>query len=164
MLEEEKLDRFLDAFLENKRPQQPVDTDFRDSEAAAQPEDSVFAQAQQILVAPVHKGKLTKRTIVSIFIILLLIPLTIWVGINVFGDRKYLVISLVILVFSMLPFFMVFEGRKPKARELMIIAVMTALAVASRAVLFAFPSFKPVETFAILTGVCFGAESGFLVG
>lgn len=35
MLEEEKLDRFLDAFLENKRPQQPVDTDFRDSEAAA---------------------------------------------------------------------------------------------------------------------------------
>ena len=164
MLEEEKLDRFLDAFLENKRPQQPVDTDFRDSEAAAQPEDSVFAQAQQILVAPLHKGKLTKRTIVSIFIILLLIPLTIWVGINVFGDRKYLVISLVILVFSMLPFFMVFEGRKPKARELMIISVMTALAVASRAVLFAFPSFKPVETFAILTGVCFGAESGFLVG
>jgi hypothetical protein len=39
------------------------------------------------------------------------------------GSRKYYFIALLILLETMLPFGLVFESRKPQARELMVIAV-----------------------------------------
>ena len=64
----------------------------------------------------------------------------------------------------MLPFFMVFEGRRPQARELTVIAVLCALGVAGRAAFFMLPQFKPVMALTIIAGVAFGGETGFLVG
>jgi len=64
----------------------------------------------------------------------------------------------------MLPFALVFEGRKPQARELVVIAVLCAIAVAGRAAFFMLPEFKPVVALVIISGVAFGGEAGFLVG
>ena len=64
----------------------------------------------------------------------------------------------------MLPFFLIFEGRRPQARELVLIAVLVALNVAGRAAFFMLPEFKPVVAMTILAGVAFGGETGFLVG
>ena len=64
----------------------------------------------------------------------------------------------------MLPFFMMFEGRKPKAREIMVISVLAAIGVAGRAAFFMVPSFKPVAAIVILTGISFGGEAGFSGG
>ncbi len=108
--------------------------------------------------------KLTKRTLFSIFLILLVIPFTIYAGISFFGDRKYYFISLLIILETMIPFFMVFESRKPKAREIVVISVLCGLAVAGRAAFAMLPQFKPVIALIIISGVCFGGESGFLVG
>lgn len=162
MLKEEKLDVFLDAFLDGKKPAQETDLDFWDEKSESEKND--FWEAQDVLTAPKHKGKLSKRTIASMFLILILIPVTIWIGITLFDDRKYFVISLAIAVYCMLPFFLIFEGRKPQARELLTIAVLVAIAVAGRAAFFMVPSFKPVVAVTIISAVCFGAESGFLVG
>lgn len=162
MLKEEKLNVFLDAFLDGKKPVQETDLDFWDEKS--EPEKNDFWEAQDVLTAPKHKGKLSKRTIASMFLILILIPVTIWIGITLFDDRKYFVISLAIAVYCMLPFFLIFEGRKPQARELLTIAVLVAIAVAGRAAFFMVPSFKPVVAVTIISAVCFGAESGFLVG
>lgn len=162
MLKEEKLDVFLDAFLDGKKPVEETDLDFWDEKS--EPEKNDFWEAQDVLTAPKHKGKLSKRTIASMFLILILIPVTIWIGITLFDDRKYFVISLAIAVYCMLPFFLIFEGRKPQARELLTIAVLVAIAVAGRAAFFMVPSFKPVVAVTIISAVCFGAESGFLVG
>lgn len=162
MLKEEKLDVFLNAFLDGKKPAQETDLDFWDEKS--EPEKNDFWEAQDVLTAPKHKGKLSKRTIASMFLILILIPVTIWIGITLFDDRKYFVISLAIAVYCMLPFFLIFEGRKPQARELLTIAVLVAIAVAGRAAFFMVPSFKPVVAVTIISAVCFGAESGFLVG
>ena len=162
MLKEEKLDVFRDAFLDGKKPAQETDLDFWDEKS--EPEKNDFWEAQDVLTAPKHKGKLSKRTIASMFLILILIPVTIWIGITLFDDRKYFVISLAIAVYCMLPFFLIFEGRKPQARELLTIAVLVAIAVAGRAAFFMVPSFKPVVAVTIISAVCFGAESGFLVG
>ena len=162
MLKEEKLDVFLDVFLDGKKPAQETDLDFWDEKS--EPEKNDFWEAQDVLTAPKHKGKLSKRTIASMFLILILIPVTIWIGITLFDDRKYFVISLAIAVYCMLPFFLIFEGRKPQARELLTIAVLVAIAVAGRAAFFMVPSFKPVVAVTIISAVCFGAESGFLVG
>ena len=162
MLKEEKLDVFLDAFLDGKNPAQETVLDFWDEKS--EPEKNDFWEAQDVLTAPKHKGKLSKRTMASMFLVLILIPVTIWIGITLFDDRKYFVISLAIAVYCMLPFFLIFEGRKPQARELLTIAVLVAIAVAGRAAFFMVPSFKPVVAVTIISAVCFGAESGFLVG
>ncbi len=113
---------------------------------------------------PALKRKLSKRTILAVFLILITIPLTIWMGIYYFGDRKYYFISLLIILETMLPFFFVFEGRKPKARELVTISALCAIAVAGRAAFFMVPQFKPVVALIIISGICLGAETGFLVG
>ncbi len=108
--------------------------------------------------------KLDKRTKLAAALILLSIPLTIFVGWMYFGDRRYFLISLLILAQTMLPFFLVFEGRKPQARELILLAVLCAIGVAGRAAFYMLPSFKPVTALVILAAVALGPESGFLVG
>lgn len=65
---------------------------------------------------------------------------------------------------TMLPFFMIYEGRKPEAREIVIIAVLCGIGVAGRGAFFMIPQFKPVAAIVIISGIAFGAESGFLVG
>ena len=110
------------------------------------------------------KGKLSVRTKAVLALCLLSIPLTLWLGLKLGGGRKYFVTSVLIVVESMVPFFVAFEGRKPQARELVILSVLSALAIGGRAVFFALPGFKPVAALVILTGVAFGAEAGFLVG
>ena len=64
----------------------------------------------------------------------------------------------------MIPFLLVFEGRKPKARELVIVAVLCAIGIAGRGLFFMLPQFKPVLALTVIAGVAFGGEVGFLVG
>jgi len=111
-----------------------------------------------------EKNGITKRTLAAAFFILLAIPLTIFVGTTYLGDRKYYFISLVIILETLIPFLMAFEGRKPSARELVIISVLCGISVAGRTAFFMLPQFKPVAALVIISGVCFGGEAGFLVG
>lgn len=118
----------------------------------------------EVIQVPKSDRKLTKRTLFAAFLILLLIPLTIYIGVFFLDDRKYYFISLLIILETMMPFLMVFESRKPKARELIVISVLCAIAVAGRAAFFMLPQFKPVVALVIIAGVALGGETGFLVG
>ncbi|MDO4618313.1 MAG: energy-coupling factor transporter ATPase [Clostridia bacterium] len=113
---------------------------------------------------PRNKRKIAKRTLTAAVMILVLIPLTLFVGVEYLGDRKYYFISLLIILETMLPFALIFEGRKPQARELVIISVLCAIAVTGRVAFVMLPQFKPVVALVIIAGVCFGGETGFLVG
>ena len=108
--------------------------------------------------------KNTKRTLLSVLLILFLIPLTVFAGVFLFDDRKYYFISLMIILETMIPFCMMFESRKPRARELVVISVICALAVTGRTAFFMLPQFKPVVAIIIIAGICLGGEAGFLVG
>ena len=119
---------------------------------------------QPIRQTPKEKRKLSKRTMAASISILLLIPMTIFIGVYYLGGTQYYLIALVILLETMLPFFLVFEGRKPQARELVVIAVLCAIGVVGRGAFFMLPSFKPVLALVIISGVAFGGETGFLVG
>ena len=117
-----------------------------------------------MLLPQVKQRKLSKRTFVAAVIIVLCIPVTIFTGIMYMGNRHYNITALLVLAECMLPFFLVFEGRKPKARELVVISVLCAIGVAGRSAFFMLPQFKPVMALVIIAGVAFGAETGFLVG
>ena len=104
------------------------------------------------------------RHIVMAVMVLLAIPLTIYAGINFLGDQKYLFISLLVLLECMLPFLLVFEGRRPQARELVMIAVLCAICIAGRGLFYMLPEFKPVVALVVIGGAALGAETGFLIG
>lgn len=128
---------------------------------------SIFSKSKvskSIIQVQRDRRKLSKRTLIAAALILLLIPFTIYIGVFYLGDRKYYFISLLIILETMIPFVMIFEGRKPQARELVIIAALCGIGVAGRAAFFMLPQFKPVAAVVIISSVAFGAESGFLVG
>ncbi len=93
---------------------------------------------------------------------LLLIPATLFLGTRLSGRMYYLTCTLVIIE-AMVPFFASFESRKPQARELVILAVLCALAVASRVVIL-IPNFKPITAIIMLAGMAMGPQAGFMTG
>lgn len=143
-------------------PQQKK-TDFFDTPAEPikekpQPELKPDASLQK------SKGNRSKQTIFSILTVIFLIPLTVLTGDFLFDSKKYYFISLLIICEVMLTFVFSFEKRKVQARELVIISVLCAIAVAGRCAFAFLPQFKPVVALIIISGMCFGGETGFLVG
>lgn len=113
---------------------------------------------------PSESRTLSRRTLLSIVFVVILIPLTLWYGVVYRRQTHYYLLACVVLLEAMLPFFLVFEGRHPKARELVLISVLCSLGIAGRAAFFMLPQFKPVLALTILSGVALGGETGFLVG
>lgn len=103
-----------------------------------------------------------KSTIATLLVFFLLIPLTLFWGTKLPG-RGYYITSTLIILEMLVPFFLAFEGRKPQARELVVVAVMCAIAIVSR-VAIPIPHFKPTFAVIMLSGIAFGPETGFMVG
>ena len=111
-----------------------------------------------------ERVRLPKRTVFACAGALLLIPVTVLIGVFLLKNKSSGIISAAVLTECLLPFFIAFEGKKPKAAELAVLATVCAAGVAGRAAFFMLPQFKPVMALAIIVGVSLGAESGFLVG
>lgn len=105
-----------------------------------------------------------KRLLFTIIIVFVAIPLVILFGIKLLKDRKYNIVSMIIAILSCVPFFVRFESRKPKTREIMVIVVMASISVVSRVIFAPLPGFKPVTAITAITGIAFGPEAGFLTG
>lgn len=103
-----------------------------------------------------------KSNIAMLIVFLALIPLTLFLGDKLPG-KGYYITGVLIIVELAVPFFMAFEKRKPQARELVVLAVMIALAVIGR-VAIPIPHFKAAFAIIMLTGIAFGPEAGFIVG
>lgn len=103
-----------------------------------------------------------KSHIATLLVCLLLIPATVYFGARLPG-RSYYITGTAVIIELMIPFFMAFEGRKPQARELVIVAVMCAIAIVAR-VAIPIPHFKAIFAIVMLAGIAFGPETGFMVG
>ena len=103
-----------------------------------------------------------KSNIVTLILFFLLIPATLFLGTKIPG-RSYYITSTLMILELMVPFFMAFEGRKPQARELVVIAVMCASAIVARTAI-PIPHFKAIFAVIMLSGIAFGPEAGFMVG
>ena len=126
----------------------------------------------------------SKRTRAAAWVILLVLPaLMVAFGyyhshrpaVNPVGSRTFwdyiilnsdILLGLLFLLVSAIPFILVFDKKKPQARELVPIAVMAAIAVVGRTVfeIIPLPNFKPCSAIIIITAVAFGPEAGFLTG
>lgn len=104
------------------------------------------------------------RSLVLTLLTALVMGATIFAGSMLGGDRVYYVISVLVAIYSLVPFFVGFERRKPQLRELVVIAVLIALGVIGRQVFFMLPQMKPVLAISIIAGASLGPGAGFLVG
>lgn len=107
--------------------------------------------------------KYPKRAWLTAAILFLLIPALVIFGSRI-GGRIYYLVGVAVIALTCVPFFLAFEQRRPQAREIAALAVLCALAVASRAAFAAVPHFKPMMAVIMLAGIAYGPESGFLVG
>lgn len=94
---------------------------------------------------------------------LIAIPLTLALGVWLFADRRYNLISILVALLSCVPFFVRFE-RGAGVGEMVLVSVMTAFSVVGRLAFSLIPSFKPVTAITMIAGIALGPESGFLVG
>lgn len=104
-----------------------------------------------------------KQTIISVLVVVLLTPLTLLLN-ELVGRGSYYLPSMFIVIYAMVPFFVSFESKRPGAREIVLVAVMTALAAVSRIAFFWLPGFKPMAAVIAISGLALGAPAGFLVG
>ncbi len=103
-----------------------------------------------------------KSNIAMLIVFFALIPLTLFLGDKLPG-KGYYITGVLIIIELAVPFFMAFERRKPQARELVVLAVMIALAVIGR-VAIPIPHFKAAFAIIMLAGIAFGPEAGISVG
>ncbi len=75
-----------------------------------------------------------------------------------------MVISSSLIMFSMLPLYLKFEKREVEAEEIVLIAMISALAAVSRLPFAPLPSIQPTSFIIIMTAMVFDMEVGFLVG
>ncbi|MBR3706177.1 MAG: ECF transporter S component, partial [Firmicutes bacterium] len=80
---------------------------------------------------PVRAKAVRKRTAMAAMMIFMAVPALIALSTVLDGGKYYMIISVGVVICCMTPFFMVFEKRKPKAREIVLVAMMSAITVAA---------------------------------
>jgi energy-coupling factor transport system substrate-specific component len=77
---------------------------------------------------------------------------------------NYLLLSFGFVLISFLFIILRFEKRKMEARELVLLAVLAAVAAVGRIPFASIPSVQPTTFVIMISGIVFGAESGFMIG
>lgn len=103
-----------------------------------------------------------RKNIISILVITVNMTLLfLWMF---FFQKQFMLGSMLIIISTLILCFAGFEFRKPKLRDIVLSAVMIAVAVAGRVIFYVLPQFKPMTAIIIVTGICLGPDVGFLVG
>ena len=79
-------------------------------------------------------------------------------GVRLFSDRRYTLVSMMIAFLACFFFYLTYEKKEGSIRRMVMIAVI------SRLIFGVVPGFKPMSAIIILTGIFMGPECGFLVG
>lgn len=84
--------------------------------------------------------------------------------VNIFGGRSYYIVAIILIIISIFAFWLSFEKRKPRTREIVTISVMISLAVVGRIAFFMTPTIKPCLAIIIISGIALGKEAGVMCG
>ena len=125
MLDESQLDEFLNEFFGEEEPASDVTrlknsgkpNPFRRNEVPSEELEEYTLPTDGMIIRQMERqGKVSRRTWFAFAVMLIVVPILLFFSVKIWGGRKYLLCSLIVVVAAMLPFFMMFEGRKPKAR------------------------------------------------
>lgn len=103
------------------------------------------------------------KHIISNLVVGALVIVCLVIGVVSFQDRKYNMVSILIVLLACIPFYVAYENKRGNIRRMVILSTLIALSVIGRVLVYV-PGFKPVTAIVILTGMYMGAEAGFLCG
>lgn len=101
-----------------------------------------------------------KRVLSKIVLMFLLVI----IGIVLFQASQYQIVSMLIVIGACLPIYYRYERKQVNMKELVLIAILTAIAVLGRFLFYMIPAVTPMTAIIIISGICLGAEAGFLIG
>lgn len=107
------------------------------------------------------------KKVITSLIYLIIIPILIYICYALYNLKQYHLFSLIILLMTLLAFFISFEKKKITVEKIVLIASFVAICTLSRIVfnLASFlPGFNPVSAIIILIAIVFGSDVGFMVG
>lgn len=107
------------------------------------------------------KDRRRKKTIV---ILAVLLPGILFLSFYLFQNRHYLIFSLILLGCLAAAFVINFERRRPRAREIVLLASMTSLTVGANEICAHTVPVHAGTTLVVLSGIGLGPEAGFLIG
>lgn len=131
---------------------------------SAQPRSGhVQAGGKQTAPSVPAKARSRHLLILTTLFVFVAAPVTLALGTQFDTGNSYAT-SMLIIVYALVPFFAAFEHSRPKAHDVVVVAVLCALAVVARAAFFWLPYFTPVTGVVIIAGIALGAVPGFMVG
>lgn len=101
-----------------------------------------------------------KQAIIVMLVLLFLVGLTF----ILFEVGQYQVISMLLVIGACLPIYYRYEKRQLNIKEVVLIAILATTAVLGRFLFYMIPAITPMTAIIIISGICMGAEIGFLVG
>lgn len=108
--------------------------------------------------------KQQKRRRLATILICFVMPLVIAASVLLFRNEKYMLAATILLFLTMLPFFAIYEGKRPRAREMVLLAMITALVIAAQGIFGRIAGVQAGSGLIILSGIALGPEAGFLIG
>ncbi|EOH99652.1 hypothetical protein UAW_00804 [Enterococcus haemoperoxidus ATCC BAA-382] len=94
----------------------------------------------------------------------LLVLLLCMIGVSLFQASQYQIISMLLAIGACFPIYYRYEKKQLNSKELVLIALLTAIAVLGRFLFYMIPAITPMTAIIIISGICLGSEVGFLVG
>jgi energy-coupling factor transport system substrate-specific component len=105
-----------------------------------------------------------RRTLlVAVLCLFVALPAVIALGVR-FDRGSFYLTSTAAIICVLVPFFVAFEGRRPPAHDLVVVAVLCALAVVGRAAFFWLPYVTAITAIVIIAAIALGPTAGFVVG
>ncbi|HHU21349.1 MAG TPA: ECF transporter S component [Acholeplasma sp.] len=104
------------------------------------------------------------KKIIRYAVIFGLIPLILVLFYFLLDSKQYGIISVLIAILALIPFYLSFEGSKPKIEELILVAIVIAINIVSRILFAPLPGIKPIGAIIIIAALIFGKEAGFMIG
>jgi len=105
-----------------------------------------------------------KRRIMSVVVIAIMLPVVFSVFYFFMEQRHYILMSLLVLAVVIIPFLIMFEYRKPRARDVVLISSMTAFTAMGNVICTHTIPLHAGTALVVVSGISLGPEAGFLVG
>lgn len=102
----------------------------------------------------------TKRIVIKLLFLLILGIMSVLL----FQTSQYQIISMFLAISACVPIYYRYEKKQINSKELVLIALLTAIAVLGRFLFYMIPAITPMTAIIIISGICLGSEVGFLVG
>ncbi|MBR3644818.1 MAG: ECF transporter S component [Lachnospiraceae bacterium] len=105
-----------------------------------------------------------KRRVMAIVLIVFILPVLFGFFYFFMKQKHYILMSLLVLTVVIMPFLLVFEYKKPRARDVVLTSSMTAFTVVGNVICTHTIPLHAGTALVVISGISLGPETGFLVG